>query len=507
MSQVPGRSNAAVMTAGTVAALLASGLVDRPAVADDETTTPIKHLVVIFQENVSFDHYFATYPNAANPPGEPRFVAARGTPGVNGLGASLQAPNNPNAVQPFRLDRSQFQTCDQNHGYTNEQRAFDAGLMDRFVEWVGRGAGSCQHYGKGPGLVMGYFDGNTVTALWNYAQAFAMSDNSFSTGFGPSTPGALNLVSGQTHGFATTSPAVTPSGTVVGDPQPAGDICDTRDVTTAIDPNDKNIGDLLNAKGVTWGWFQGGFRDCAQRHTSMGGQVSKDYVPHHQPFQYYASTANPTHLPPESAQSVGSPDQANHQYDLADFFAALDADNLAAVSLLKAPAFQDGHAGNSNPLDEQAFLVSTINRIQRTPFWHDTAIVIAYDDSDGWYDHQMGPIVNQSLDPVNDALDGTTCGKKAQNVAGGYQDRCGYGPRQPLLVVSPWAKENFVDHQVTDQTSILRFIEDNWQTGRIGNFSLDEKAGSLDNLFDFSHPRGRRLFLDPSTGRPSGGER
>ena len=143
-------------------------------------------------------------------------------------------PNNPNSAQPFRLDRSQFQTCDQNHGYTNEQRAFDSGLMDRFVEAVGRGAGTCQDYGKGPGLVMGYFDGNTVTALWNYAQVFAMSDNAYNTGFGPSTPGALNLISGQTHGFATTSPAVTPNGTVVGDPQPAGDICDTRDATGSM---------------------------------------------------------------------------------------------------------------------------------------------------------------------------------------------------------------------------------------------------------------------------------
>ncbi len=440
MRHVPRRFHLPVVTAAIVGALLTTPFVARSMMADDETTTPVKHLVVVFQENVSFDHYFATYPHAANPPGEPPFFAARRTPTLNGLDEALQAPNNPNAVQPFRLDRSQFQTCDQDHGYKNEQRAFNSGLMDRFVEYVGRGAGNCQDYGRGPGLVMGYFDGNTVTALWNYAQVFAMSDNSYATGFGPSTPGALNLISGQTHGFAHTSTAVTPNGTVIGDPQPAGDICDTRDVTSA-DPNAKNIGDLLNAKGVTWGWFQGGFRNCAQTHTSLSGQVSKDYIPHHQPFQYYASTANPSHLPPSSVESVGSQDQANHQYDLADFFSALDAGNLPGVSFLKAPAFEDGHAGYSNPLDEQRFIVSTINRIQRSPFWHDTAIVIAYDDSDGWYDHQMSPIVNQSQDSAVDALDGTSCGQKPENVAGGYQDRCGYGPRQPLLVVSPWAKD------------------------------------------------------------------
>src|SRR3981081_4460589 len=109
--------------------------------AASATATPIQHLVVIFQENVSFDHYFATYPNALNPPGEPRFEARPDTPSFNGLNESLLAPNNPNSVQPFRLDRSQFETADQDHAYGDEQRAYDSGLMDRFVEHVGRGNG------------------------------------------------------------------------------------------------------------------------------------------------------------------------------------------------------------------------------------------------------------------------------------------------------------------------------------------------------------------------------
>jgi phospholipase C len=468
----------------------------------DTTTTPIKHLVVIYQENVSFDHYFATYPSAANTDGS-TFAPKAGTPTVNGLNESLLAPNNPNSVQPFRLSHDQAQTCDQDHGYTDEQKAFDSGLMDRFVETVGRGAGSCIDYGYGKGLVMGYYDGNTVTALWNYAQNFAMSDNSYSTGFGPSTPGALNLVSGQTHGFATTSGAVTSNNTVIGDPQPTGDVCDTRDNTTSTDPNNKSIGDLLNAKGVTWGWFEGGFADCNASHTNIGQQTSKDYIPHHQPFQFYASTANPQHLPPTSVSMIGKTDQANHQYDLSDFWDAVDAHNMPAVSFLKAAAYQDGHAGYSDPLDEQEFLVETVNRLEKTEYWDDTAVIIAYDDSDGWYDHQMSPIVNQSGDSAHDALRGTDCGSNPNAVSGDYPDRCGYGPRQPLLVVSPYAKSNFVDHTVTDQTSILRFIEDNWQTGRIGNFSLDAKAGSLQNLFDFGDGEtAHRLFLDPTTGQP-----
>jgi phospholipase C len=478
------------------------------------TATPVKHLVVIFQENVSFDHYFATYPQAANTRGEPSFAAKAGTPSINGLNAPLSDPDNPNSVQPFRLDRNQAVTCDQDHNYTDEQKSFDAGLMDRFPENVGKGDSSttpCEDAGKGPGLVMGYYDGNTVTALWNYAQNYAMSDNSYGTTFGPSSVGAINLVSGQTHGFSPDATsfgtAVTPNRTMIGDPQPAGDTCDTRDVTTA-DSGQRNIGDLLNAKQVSWGWFQGGFRDCTARHANVAGVSSVDYIPHHEPFQYYASTANPQHVPPTSVAAIGHQDQANHQYDLTDWNAALGAHNLPAVSFLKAPAYQDGHAGYSDPLDEQRFVVDTVNSLQKSEYWKDTAVVIAYDDSDGWYDHQMSPIVNQSTDPAFDALTGTSCGTSPKNVAGGYQDRCGYGPRLPLLVVSPFARSNAVDHSTTDQTSVLRFIEDNWGTGRIGDASFDAKAGSLLGLFDFGHGGGagsRKLLLDPATGEPARG--
>ena len=132
------------------------------------TTTPIQHVVVIFDENISFDHYFATYPRAANPNNEPPFYPVPGTPAVNGLDSTL-LHDNPNGVNPQRLDRSQPMTADMDHGYTAEQSAFDGGLMNKFVADTG-------HNKK---VAMDYYDGNSVTALWNYAQHFAMSDNSF----------------------------------------------------------------------------------------------------------------------------------------------------------------------------------------------------------------------------------------------------------------------------------------------------------------------------------------
>ncbi len=477
-------------------------------------TTPIKHVVVIFQENVSFDHYFATYPHAANPSGQPSFAPGAGTPGVNGLTGSLLT-QNPNSAPPFRLDRSQAATCDQDHEYTDEQKAFHGGLMDAFVEFTGNGSSPCQ-----ANLVMGYYDGNTVTALWNYAQNFVLHDNSFQSQFGPSSVGALNLISGQTHGVNIFNRPLQDGdvveNTVIGDPQPYYDDCSSRET---VGLSGKNVGDLLNAKGITWGWFEGGFAPtgqkasggavCGSSHIGSDGNPKGDYIPHHQPFQYYASTSNPHHLPPSSFLTIGATDQANHQYDLNILTSALNAGRLPAVTFIKAPGYQDGHAGYSDPLAEQTFLVNLINQLQTYSVWNDMAIIIAYDDSDGWYDHVMPPIVSKS-NTAADALTGSnvpgspTVGDCGTPAAGAYLGRCGYGPRLPLLIVSPWAKKNFVDHTLTDQSSILRFIEDNWGLGRIGDQSLDAIAGSLMNSFDFSQPASdRRVLLNPATGQRS----
>jgi phospholipase C len=191
------------------------------------------------------------------------------------------------------------------------------------------------------------------------------------------------------------------------------------------------------------------------------------------------------------------------------FFTALQAGKLPAVSILKAAAYQDGHAGYSDPLDEQNFLVSTINALMKSPEWRETAVVILYDDSDGWYDHQMGPIVSQSNVMDDQLLGPGNCGtaKPIGPGMGAENGRCGFGPRLPLLVVSPWAKSNYVDHRITDQSSVIRFIEDNWGLPRIGNGSADATAGKIDGLFDFDgSARNGRLILDPSTGQSTGGD-
>jgi phospholipase C len=532
-----------IISLGLIASLLGSFVVPI-ASAQTATTTPIKHIVIIFDENISFDHYFGTYPVATNPPGEPAFIAKPGTPGVNGLSGGLLT-NNPNftnalngvgATNPFRLDRSQALTADQNHAYLPEQQAFDRGLMDLFPMFVGTagpppGPLSGQTVTNTTGLNLGYYDGNTVTALWNYAQNYALNDNSYGTTFGPSTPGLINLVSGQTNGMSQILNGPSDGNEVsdgngdyslVGDPDPIGDVCSapTRNQVTM---SGKNIGDLLNTAGVTWGSFMGGFNltttnpnnttGCNRSSSSAIVAATNDYIPHHAFFQYYASTSNPKHTRPSSVNSIGhSGDAANHNYDLQDFFTAIQAGNFPAVSFLKAPAYQDAHAGYSDPLDEQTFLVDVINFLQGSPEWVNTLVVIAYDDSDGWYDHQMSPIVNQSVS-AGDGLTGPGACGSAANAMNGLaglpaQGRCGYGPRLPMLAISPWARKNFVDHTVTDQTSIIRFIEDNWLNGqRIGNGSFDVLANSIAGMLDFSPQnavgvyQGCTIILNNQTGQ------
>jgi len=698
--------------------LLTGGPIGAPAVASAQPTaiTPIQHLVVIFQENESFDHYFGTYPVATNPAGEDPFTALPGTPSVNGLTTAL-LNSNPNGANPVRLDPGpnangvynatlniggvtnsgidNTLTCSQNHNYMPEENAFDAGLMDKFPGNVGTGTGNVPE-GAAAGTCnantdLDYYDGNTVTAYWNYAQHFAMSDNSFGTGFGPSTPGAIEAISGDTGGVNVATPSLAGDTSLVSDAQggfsdindgdPYYDDCSS--TTSNFGLSGENVGDLLNKAGLSWGWFEGGFTansaysgpangaanpynqasvtgraTCTTTHpigAALGGTGSTgaqpygtkaDYIQHHEPFQYYPNTANPHHIAPTSLAAIGTDTQsfsgnsygvgtpefntANHQYDIS-YFNTLVADIaegsqpaslLPAVSYLKAPAYEDEHPANSDPVDGQHFVTQEINALEQTPDWPNTAVIVAYDDSDGWYDHVYAdsespapaaqnqsssngdtltpplcggtPITgtavtapvaiaasNQTITytigggatqtatiPVksyttlaslataistasnassipqitaqaNSAGDLVLTGNGLQSLAitGGtalstlglstasstpasptldnatsqpQNGRCGFGPRLPFMVISPWAKANFVDHNFSDQASIPNFIEYNWQLGTIpgsADTELTNATTSFDisNMFNFGTGGGQNpvLFLDPTTFQPT----
>ncbi|SAK60150.1 phosphoesterase family protein [Caballeronia temeraria] len=578
----------------TIAACGSDNHDSSPAVSAQDalqTATPIKHLVVIFGENVSFDHYFATYPKATNVAGEPSFSAAANTQtDIETLSAAgLLGAANPNAqpaspniaaanvngqtttpptlggalttttAQPFRLDRSQANTKSQNHAYQPEQLGDDNLKMDAFPLFTSAAsivAGSTGQFGSSA-QVLGYFDGNTVTAYWNLAQNFAMNDNAWTDTFGPSTPGALEVISGQNQGLTMTpnpknasvktSANAIPDGqgsfTMIGDLDPTTDVCTTAAQTASSGPTGmmggKNIGDLLNAKSITWGGFMGGFNlqtvnangttGCARSTFSDVLNASpSDYVQHHAWFQYYASTSNPTHQRPSSTAMIGFTEPSldntatpvHHQYDVDDFFTAVKAGNYPSVSFLKAPAIGDGHPGNSDPLDEQQFVVKVTNFLQQQPDWKNTLIVIAYDDSDGWYDHVKPAVTSSSFDKTlitkvgnatftgADQLSGQgqctgTGATQPLGINGGaVNGRCGPGTRTPFIVVSPYAKVNFVDHTPITQASVVKFIEDNWLgSQRLGGGSFDASAGDIRGMLDLTGAGNTpAVYLDPSLG-------
>jgi phospholipase C len=498
------------------------------------TATPIKHLVVIYGENVSFDHYFGTYPHATNPVGEPAFRAKANTQtDINTVEHAGLLTNNPNdtnamngtgAANPFRLDFTQAATADQNHSYTPEQQAEDNGAADLFPLYTGNGTpGGVGAFGT-KGQVMGYYDGNTVTAMWSYAQNFAMSDSAFTDGYGPSTPGALEVVSGETNGMdlvlntdGKTSFYVQDGQggkTMIGDVDPGNDTCSSKTDTALMEG--KNVGDLLNKAHVTWGSFMGGFdlsvtnpngtTGCARTTTSTyTGVTEVDYIPHHAWFQYYASTQNANHTRPTSVAAIGHNDAANHEYDIHDFYDAVKAGNFPAVSYLKAPGFEDAHAGYSDPADEQAFVINVLNFLQQQPDWKHTAVIVTYDDSDGWYDHQYPTPTHASYTSADQLNGNAVCGSGVQpnGVKGLPVDgRCGPGVRIPFLVISKYAKKNFVSHTPISQASVAKFIEDNWLSGgRLGGGSFDASTGSIMDMFKFSGaPTDSKLILDPRSG-------
>ncbi len=223
----------------------------------------------------------------------------------------------------------------------------------------------------------------------------------------------------------------------------------------------------------------------------------------------------------------------NHQYDTSDFDQLVEAINrgelpasaLPDVSFLKAPGYEDGHAAYSDPADEQAFVTSTINALMRSPDWKNTAVFVNYDDSDGWYDHVYSGVTNPSLSPADNLTNtsfavsgnGTSqqCGPSPQTSAplAGEQGRCGFGPRLPLLLISPFAKRNAVDHDLSDQASMINFVEYNWGLPGIPGSADQVLAGrdagegipfDLAGLFELSGKHDGKLLLNPTTGEKQG---
>ena len=411
------------------------------------TETPIKHVVVIFDENRSFDHYFGTYPNAANPAGDPVLQAAYADGQQPGQRQSAGRqpeppirPTAPGATDPFRLDRAQANTAFQNHAYGPSSRPLTTARMDLFPNFTGSGTtGGAGAFGTN-GQVMGYFDGNTVTAMWNYAQHFAMSDNAYTDTFGPSTPGAIEVISGQTNGGAEHRrhvDATVPDGqgglTLIGDTDPAATRArrDQHDADGRQEhrrPAQRRTASpgaaswaastctLKNANGTTGCDRAAPSRACSA--APRGLHPASRLVPvlrlDRQPDACAAELGRRDR--PYYEADGKTLDPANHHYDLDDFFAAVKAGNFPSCPssrcrpirmVMRATPIRSTSRPSSSKL---------INFLQQQPDWKNTAVIITYDDSDGWYDHRYVRRT-ASYDPTADQVNGAGL--------------CGHGPHKP----------------------------------------------------------------------------
>ncbi|MHB8625559.1 MAG: alkaline phosphatase family protein [Aggregatilineales bacterium] len=423
--------------------------------AQTQPANPINHIVVIYLENHSFDNLYGNFPGANgldNAKNAAPQVDKNGTPYATlpqplvGGKPDARFPANL-ANQPFDID--QYMAPDQIsgdlvHRFYQEQWQIDGGKMDKFIA-----------YTDAAGLVMGYYD-TTKLAMYKIVQQYTLADNFFHAAFGgsylnhfwlicacsPTFPNAPSKMVAQldANGNVVKDGAVTPDGFsvntsfTVNSPHPAN-----ADPTTLVPEQTlPTIGDRLSDKGISWAWYSGGWNDA------VAGKPDKLFQFHHQAFAYFKNYAD------------GTDGRKQHLLDETDFRAAIKAGNLPAVSFFKPLGPDNEHPGYAALTVGEQYTVDLISAIQNSPNWKDTAIIITYDENGGQWDHAAPPTV----------------------------DKWGPGTRVPMIVISPYAKKGFIDHDEMDTTSILAFIEN-----RFGLQPLTDRDAHVNNMlnaFDFT---------------------
>jgi len=440
------------------AAVLMPVVVPLPvAAASSSVLSRVGHIVVIYQENWSFDSLYGKFPGAnglANAGNAVKQVDANGNayallPQPMDTSAKPPAPdarfpaNLP--VQPF--DASQYVQPDQKtgdlvHRFYQEQLQIDSGKMDKFVA-----------YSDAAGLVMSYYDATSLPE-GQLAKQYVMADDFFHASFGGSflnhfwlicacTPSFFNAPGSAvaklgTDGSLISDGSVTPDGYAVNTTFTVNQPHPATAAAAALMPNQSlpTIGDRLNDKGLTWAWYAGGWNDA------LAGHADPLFQFHHQPFAYFTRYADGTDLKKE------------HLKDEQDFLAAAKAGQLPAVSFVKPVGSQNEHPGYADEVHGQQHVADLVQAVQQGPNWKDTMIVITYDENGGRWDHVAPP----------------------------KGDRWGPGTRVPAIVVSPLARRGFIDHTEYDTTSILRTIEQRWNLAPLG--SRDAKVNSLAGSLD-----------------------
>jgi phospholipase C len=452
------------MRVALLSATLLSALILVPAGAQtpkqlSDFRAHIDHIVVIYQENWSFDGLYGHFPGAdglakasaaslnqkakdGTPLTQAPMPVIGGKPDPAFASADLAALLKPYDVEPFAAAESL--TGDLIHRFYTNQLQIDGGKNDKFVAWSDNG-----------GLVMSYYDA-TKLPEGELAKKYTLFDHFFMGAFGgsflnhqfliaarppvfPNAPATMVGTPPDAKGMTVADKNVTPDGYVVNTsftvnaPHPA-----SADPTTLV-PNQTyaTIGDRLSDKGLAWAWYSGGWDDALAGHPSANFQF------HHQAFAYFAKYADGTRAKRE------------HLRDENDFLQAAKEGDLPAVAFVKPLGDDNEHPGYATLARGQQHVADLIAALQASPQWKSTLVIVTYDENGGRWDHVAPPVV----------------------------DRWGPGSRVPTLLISDWAKKGYVDHTTLDTTAILKLIETRWGLDPLTD--RDAKAGNMLSAFQF----------------------
>ncbi len=414
--------------------------------------TRIQHVVVIYLENRSFDNLYGQFPGADGLDSREATTSRR--PQIDAKGAPYAAlpqaesspfpPTLPNA--PFDITRyvpNDKPTIDLVHRFYQEQAQINGGKMDRYVA-----------VSDAKGLVMGYYP-TAQLPLAAEARKYTLCDRFFHAAFGGSFLNHIWLVAAampvypnaprslvtrfDSAGFMSHDGAVSPDGLAINTIYSVNSPFAPWSKPAERIPNQTTptIGDRLSDKNIPWAWYAGGWDDA------VAGHADSTFQYHHQPFTYFANYAD------------GTAGRAAHLKDETDFIRAAREGTLPSVSFVKPVGENNEHPGYADVLTGERHVIELIDAVRNGPNWKDVAIIITYDENGGFWDHVAPP--------------------KA--------DRFGPGTRIPAMVISPFAKKNFVDHTIYDTTSILALIEHRWGLAPLG--ARDAAANDMTRAFDF----------------------
>jgi phospholipase C len=412
----------------------------------------INHVVVIYLENHSFDNLYGQFPGAEGLSKARKEkitqVDSNGKPYIflpPISGTSAFPTNLPNTF--FNIDQyvpNDQETPDVLHRYYQEQLQIDGGKMDKYAL-----------YNTSAGLSQGYYK-TSLLPLLGMAQKYTLCDNFYHSAFGGSFLNHMWLIAAASPVFPNAPSSIVakldPTGKLITDGQvtPDGYVVNTSytvnnphpaTVPSAnLVPNQTipTIGDRLNDKRVSWAWYSGGWDNA------LAGSPDPTFQFHHQPFAYFTNYAD------------GTPGKKEHLKDETEFITAAKNGSLPSVSFVKPLGINNEHPGYSDVELGESHTVELINDVLSGPNGKDVLIIVTYDENGGFWDHVAPPVIDKKWGP---------------------------GTRVPGIIISPYAKQGFVDHTQYETLSILSFIEKRWGLRPLSE--RDDNANPFENAFNF----------------------